>query len=657
MLTKWSSEEGYGGSRWALTVLGLGAKSRGVAEFAARCLGWSSGRLAEWQLAVFATLAMTISCLAGLLVLQWWGREVAIIWPASGVGVALVAIFGSRVLPWLALGAAVVLVWVPALRGVLLVVPLLYPLEAWLSSRAGFPGGERVMGTGLTRSLVREVRGLILAPWLGAVVCAILLSLLALHEGFFLRGSVVLVGAQVAVSHVHGMIAIGLPVWHLLRGDYQVRPARRSLLVVLVGLTPLVVLVVGLVFGLGLWSQEAAVIYLPLPFLLLAAVVLRRETIALVVCGMCLISSYLTSLGYGPFHSSGRLEAPLELGVYNIINGTAAYLLTLVIDRLSDCVKRHEIALVPSGIFPWSWSRRDGLQWTGEGAPEKRPPGWASPEVELDWMATMSGVDRATDIPDAWEQRLRSGTGGLAPVYSVGRVLRRSRAGEPREVHGLLQDLSGIRQAEDALIESERQRALARSLQYRLNPHFLFNALNTVRALIHQDVEKGSEAVTVLSRLLRSSLGRADRPLVTLGDEMESVSDLLHIARLRFGERLRIECDLPEACLQARIPPLVLFNLVENALVHGVEARAGANLLRVGCRTEDLEVVLEVQNNGQLPDNFALGEGIRNTRKRLELIYGSSAELHLEQRSADCVVAVLRFPLQNTAFADACPDS
>src|SRR5690606_34026405 len=115
-------------------------------------------------------------------------------------------------------------------------------------------------------------------------------------------------------------------------------------------------------------------------------------------------------------------------------------------------------------------------------------------------------------------------------------VTSRGRDGNVLEAIGLLQDLSAVRKAEDALIALGHQRAILKSLQTRLNPHFLFNALNAIRALVYIDPNQASEAINTLSRLLRTNLRNVERPLIRLDEEIRLVSDLLSISSIRFGE-------------------------------------------------------------------------------------------------------------------------
>lgn len=207
--------------------------------------------------------------------------------------------------------------------------------------------------------------------------------------------------------------------------------------------------------------------------------------------------------------------------------------------------------------------------------------------------------------------------------------------------------------------EMERERALklateARlaSLESRIHPHFLFNTLNSISALIPVDPERAERLVERMSRLLRFSLDAGQRGLSGLGDELSIVRDYLEIERTRFGERLRYRIDVPEELHDWRVPPLAVQTLVENSVKYAVSAqRAGAEIA-VFARREHGALALEVADTGP---GFALGSappghGIDNLRGRLEALYDGTASMTCMQRDGHFTVS-LRVPA--AAEADA----
>jgi Histidine kinase len=187
------------------------------------------------------------------------------------------------------------------------------------------------------------------------------------------------------------------------------------------------------------------------------------------------------------------------------------------------------------------------------------------------------------------------------------------------------------------LRQSELARALQlaelRVLKSQLNPHFLFNSLNTVRALIAEDPARAQRAVTHLARTLRYTLNSGQEELVSLAQELEIVGDYLALEQLRFGERLRVERDVADEALGVRIPVMLLQTIVENAIKHGIAELPQGGTLHIRARVGSDGLEVEVEN--PRPDPAATrangeGVGLLNAAERLRLLFGSSARLELD---------------------------
>jgi LytS/YehU family sensor histidine kinase len=190
------------------------------------------------------------------------------------------------------------------------------------------------------------------------------------------------------------------------------------------------------------------------------------------------------------------------------------------------------------------------------------------------------------------------------------------------------------------------------ALRRRLEPHFLFNALNTLRATIRVDPTRARELVTDLSDLYRYLLSHPDDS--TLREEVTHATAYVAIERARFGdERLKLETDIADELLSHRVPALLLQPLVENAIKHGVAAHSGAGIVRIAARQHAGSLVIEVENAskgaGVDPvDEPGSGTALKTLEERLSKLYGENAGLTLELRG-DGAIATVTLPLDARA--------
>jgi len=225
---------------------------------------------------------------------------------------------------------------------------------------------------------------------------------------------------------------------------------------------------------------------------------------------------------------------------------------------------------------------------------------------------------------------------------------------------GSLRYYQKFREREVRAAELEKLLAESRlqALQMQLNPHFLFNTLNAIASLMHRDVEAADRMLVRLSELLRMALESVQTQEVPLREELRFLSRYLEIERIRFGGRLEIEMNMPPDTLDLLVPNLVLQPLVENALRHGLQTRAGPGRLALAARRENGTLLLTVQDNGcGLPKDRPLREGIglSNTRARLSQLYGAQHSLRLEPAPGGGVVVELRLPVRHTPASQTPP--
>jgi two-component system LytT family sensor kinase len=195
-------------------------------------------------------------------------------------------------------------------------------------------------------------------------------------------------------------------------------------------------------------------------------------------------------------------------------------------------------------------------------------------------------------------------------------------------------------------LEARLAEAQLQVLRMQLQPHFLFNTLHAISALMHRDVEAADRMVSRLSELLRLTLESGDRPEVALRQELEFLESYLDIERTRFQDRLTVDVRADPETLEAAVPTLLLQPLVENAVRHGVAARTGPGRIEIETSRRDGALRIEVRDNGVGLTGGAAREGIglANTRRRLEQLYGAAQRLELAERPGGGLVVSVSLP-------------
>jgi two-component system LytT family sensor kinase len=187
------------------------------------------------------------------------------------------------------------------------------------------------------------------------------------------------------------------------------------------------------------------------------------------------------------------------------------------------------------------------------------------------------------------------------------------------------------------------------TIKAHINPHFIFNSLNSIRALVDENPERARNAVTELSNILRSSLQSEKMETVTLEKELSIVKDYLALENMRFEDRLRVEYDIDEDTLDQPVPPMMLQTLVENAIKHGISKQINGGIVKVISDFKNDYHELVVQNTGILNGykNGDEGFGLSSTTNRLGLLYGDKARFEIKQMSPSLVEAKVLIPVVN----------
>ncbi|MCD9186582.1 MAG: histidine kinase [Pyrinomonadaceae bacterium] len=194
--------------------------------------------------------------------------------------------------------------------------------------------------------------------------------------------------------------------------------------------------------------------------------------------------------------------------------------------------------------------------------------------------------------------------------------------------------------------QSERENALASSalaqkaqlemLRYQMNPHFLFNALNSIRASIDEDGKRAEQMITSLSEFLRYSLLHESSKTIELREEIEAVKNYLAIEKIRFEEKLEVDFTIEKAAEDFKVPCFLLNPLVENAVKHGLQTSAKPLKINLSAKISENKLILEISNSGKLQDvsnGNGTKIGLKNVRERLEKLFGGGAKFGLKEES------------------------
>ena len=186
------------------------------------------------------------------------------------------------------------------------------------------------------------------------------------------------------------------------------------------------------------------------------------------------------------------------------------------------------------------------------------------------------------------------------------------------------------------------------NLSEQLNPHFLFNSLNSIKSLVIENPNTARRAIDLLSDILRSSLYEKDATFISIKNELGLVKDYVELEKVRFEERLNMSISVDESLGDYMILPLSIQLLVENAIKHGIDKRKNGGNISLSIIENEGQLEIVVQNSGQIVDKGdQAGIGIKNLTKRLLLQYNGEASFSLKNETDDQVTATLIIPIRN----------
>ena len=202
---------------------------------------------------------------------------------------------------------------------------------------------------------------------------------------------------------------------------------------------------------------------------------------------------------------------------------------------------------------------------------------------------------------------------------------------------------------EKIMLRMSMREAESKVLRSQLNPHFTFNALNSIRALIYEDPAKAQVSITQLSNILRNSLLADRRKTVDLQEELRTVVDYLELEKVRYEDRLKYSIETNPQAIYWQVPPMMLQTLVENGIKHGVSKEMGGGFVNVNSEIADDILLITIRNSGSLVSTDSTtsesgGVGLKNTAERLSILYGKGASFRIFQESEKTVCSEVRIP-------------
>jgi integral membrane sensor domain MASE1 len=554
---------------------------------------------------VFRALAAAVCVVAASVVGLWLasttGSAVSPFWPASGVAVGAVLIWGWPALAGVGAGIMAFNIYA-GLPGVFVVWGgLALVAEAALAAAIV----RAVIGK---RARLNDLRGLLaivigaawLPPLFNALFCA---RFMPLSDGTpFLADGNDMFRFVMANGFGIALITPAMLVWWRtpVRGWWW----RFSL--ALAGTA----LAAWLAFGLG---QPSFLLLIPA----LAAAVSTGLRGASVICALAaVVVVILTGMGFGPLATPQgadysrvySLFAVLAFGVLPVGAASGEY------RRL---LRQRRAAEASAGLRFWEWNDTDGLRLEGDGAQAKL----FEPAQDRGSLETQFG---GRDALSFWQ------------------VVTRRPDGSPREAAGMLIDVSDRMQLEKTRRRTWESEVELRNLRASLTPHLLFNCLAAVRGIVRTDPEKAREFIDTLSRFLRESTDAQSRETVPLHEEWQLCENFLGLQAFRYERELPRLVEIQGPAHHAKLPPMMLLNLVENAVKHGEVSQKHPLVVRA--KLQDGKLIAEVRNRGQLgPVPQGRSGGIGTANARLQAIYGSDASLAIRQDGEE-VSATLELP-------------
>ena len=593
--------------------------------------------------------------------------------PAAGFAVAAALVYGlGRVIPaaYLGLLASNLFGGEPSLflyaepAGFLLEISVSWTLLTKVSRMD--PGFSRLRDFGRFVAL-----GCLPGPLLGACCLAVLLAISGP-----IPASLVLAGpAGFFLAHAFGLLVFG-PFFLFVLRRQSFRPPTVGGRFELLGY---VALLAGLLFflvhdqALGLGVRLAAIVatialslLVALRFGLRTASMVQALSVFLVPAFAAIVPERLDDVRI--LAAGGELQPLVQAVAF--LASLGCLFAAAFRDEWDSLRMKFALAMSSANLCVWDWSAA-GWAYHTPAWREKFGVGPAkaiSNEVVLglvhpEDLPEFEGNFRrlcSAEIPN-WSQncRMRNSEGGWVCVQIDAKPLDRNADGEISSLAGVMRDTTYELEAVQNRIAAIETEAQLRTLRSQINPHFLFNALNSIRALIGRQDMKAKSMVTSLASLLREVLAGRDSRLQSVEKELEIVRDYLEIEAIRFGERLRYRIVCPPGLLAQKIPGMLVLTLVENSVKHGISKleKGGALEVLIGRTPDNSSLIVFVVNDGALKRESRDaggygGQGLENVRERITLSTGKRGSFEIHEIPGPRVEAIALIPFDKRFLPD-----
>lgn len=591
-------------------------------------------------------------CMFGQEFYKVAGTLAAPLWPSSGLALALLLLRGWRLFPAITFGTIAATVSFgdnPIFTIAGSVGNTLESLIGWFLMTRLFDFSNQM----------QRVRDIMLLLILGAQAGPILNSVIC-TAGLVLPGLVKPEGIPISLLCFWTGNMLGIIVFTPL---FLALLERRPIVSKGIGLRQTIIWLALLtaIVTLGFFNRTSAhtglypIAYLSFPVMVWLALSMRHGVTLAITLVTTMVTGF-TTLGYGPLLRSNPMATYAELSVFIALFSIACLIIMAVEEERTISSTKSQLAIKTAGLGQWEWSVKNGLIIHDHPFPPEL--GLESGEVNAS-QKFMHLLDPSDFHLLPWIQQVNACIGetinaevhlndrGEVIIFLLsGSVEKTDSKGRPTEFLGVLRNVTAERKATELRIAAARRESELRNLRSTLNPHFLFNSLNVLKSLIVEDASKAQRAVLSLAELLRSSLRATRQSLIPLRDELSVIRSFLNLQKMRYEGRLNAILSIEAGTEGIMIPPMLLQQLVENSVKHGVDPSISGGEIRVEVLLERDHLLLITKNPGAYAEGPHDGLGLQSVREQLDSIYGSGASFHIGNMAEGMVRAEVRIPLR-----------